>query len=210
MSGHKACSDFITWGFWRRMIRNWALWQLSVTVLGTGYEWLAAQLSEASPPLLVNTVAPSSTGEAEQHSSPFPVWTASLAGVFLHSSHKQPEVWSHGGEPHLHSDSLGQEPWSLGKMGRGQDRFPLDRCNHDPTETGRVDPPFGQACCGLFPDQGRPLDQLGVRSQGESDISRGLQEAIRKTKSPWHLLQGWAHRYGFCLACRSCMEEKIC
>lgn len=46
-----------------------------------------------------------------------------------------------------------------------------------------MDPPFGQARRGLFPDQGRPLDQLGVRSQGESDISRGLQEAIRKTVS---------------------------
>lgn len=73
-----------------------------------------------------------------------------------------------------------------------------------------MDPPSGQARSGLLPDQGRPLDQLGVRSQGESGISRGLQEAIRKTKSPWHSLQGWAHRYGFCFACKSCVEEGIC
>lgn len=41
-------------------------------------------------------------------------------------------------------------------------------------------------------------------------IFRYLQEAIRKTKSPWHLLQGWAHRYGFCFTCKRCMEERIC
>lgn len=157
-------------------------------------------------PLLVNSLVSSSTGEAKQHTPPLSVWTASVAGVFLHSSHKQPKVWSYGGKPHLHPNPLGQEPWSLGEVGRGQDRLPLDRCNYDPTETGRMDPPSSQACGGLFPHQGRSLDQLGVRSQGKSGISRGLQETIRKTQSPWHSLQGWAHRYGFCFRCKSCMD----
>lgn len=38
-------------------------------------------------------------------------------------------------------------------------------------------------------------------------IFRYLQEAIRKTKSPWHLLQGWAHRYGFCFVCKSAWKR---
>ena len=46
-----------------------------------------------------------------------------------------------------------------------------------------MDPPSGQTRGGLLPDQGRPLDQLGVGSQGESAIFGGLQEAIRKTVS---------------------------
>lgn len=46
MSGLKACSEFIAWGFWRRMIQNSALWQLLVTVLGAGYEGMGGlQLS---------------------------------------------------------------------------------------------------------------------------------------------------------------------
>lgn len=53
---------------------------------------LAAQHNEASPPLLVNAFVPSSAGEAEQHSSPLSVRTASMEGIFLHSSHKQPKV----------------------------------------------------------------------------------------------------------------------
>lgn len=56
------------------------------------HEWPAAQLSKASLPLLVNTHVPFSTGEAEQHAPPLSVWTASVAGVFLHSGHEQPEV----------------------------------------------------------------------------------------------------------------------
>lgn len=69
-----------------------------------------------------------------------------------------------------------------------------------------MDPPSSKACGGLFPDKGRSLDQLGVRSQGKSGISRGLQEAIRKTQSPWHSLQGWTHTHGFCFRCKSCVD----
>lgn len=52
MSGLKAWSELITWGFWRRMTWNWALWQLLVTVLGAGYKGMGGlQLSWVTPVL---------------------------------------------------------------------------------------------------------------------------------------------------------------
>ena len=54
-------------------------------------------------------------------------------------------------------------------MGRGSNRFSMDRRHYDPAEAGGVDSSSGKACCGLFCHQGRPLDQLGRRHEGNDE-----------------------------------------
>lgn len=50
----------------------------------------------------------------------------------------------------------------------GYDRLSMDRCHYGSAEKRRLDPPLGQACCGLFLDQGRPLDIMGGRHEGSA------------------------------------------
>lgn len=53
-------------------------------------------------------------------------------------------------------------------MGGGTDGLSLDRRHYDTAEAGGVDPPFGEARCGLLPHQGRPVAQLGGRHEGKN------------------------------------------
>ena len=48
----------------------------------------------------------------------------------------------------------------------GPDGFPMDWCHHEAVKAGGLDPYRGPSNCGLFPDQGMPLDQLGRGIQG--------------------------------------------
>ncbi|XP_050306950.1 cryptochrome-1-like isoform X2 [Anthonomus grandis grandis] len=51
----------------------------------------------------------------------------------------------------------------------------LDRRHNDPAETRGLDPSFGQTCCGLFFNQGRPLDFVGGRNEGLRGTSPGCR-----------------------------------
>lgn len=117
---------------------------------------------------LVTFVCSVLSGEEEQHPTSFLVRPAVVEGILLYNRCQQPLLWQDGGKPCVCPDPLGSKPRGIGQVGRGTDRVPLDRRHYDPAETGRLDPPFGEACCGMFPDQGRPLDQLGRRHEGKN------------------------------------------
>lgn len=70
------------------------------------------------------------------------------------------------------SDPMGPEPRGTGQVGRGSDWLSLDRRHNDSAQTGGLDPPPGPARRGLFPHQGRPVDQLGERHEGTLVLSK--------------------------------------
>lgn len=106
------------------------------------------------------------SGQEEQHPTSFLVWPAAVEGVLLYDCHQQPLLWQDRGKPCLCPDPLGQKPRGAGQVGRGTDGLSLDRRHYDPAKAGGMDPSLGEACCGLLPYQGRPLDQLGGRHEG--------------------------------------------
>lgn len=110
-------------------------------------------------------------GQEEQHPTVVFVWPVVMEGIFLYNCNQQSLLWQDGWQPRVCPNSLGPKPWGPSQVGRGKDRLSVDRRHHDPAQTGGLDSSFSSACCGLLPDQGRPLDQLGGRYEGKTQQS---------------------------------------